>query len=596
MKSSRQFAVRVRCLVALVAVGCFVPQAAAATRVFTLVPASSSLKITGTIASLATLSAQTSGSDTATFSGTISSSIDSTGIQFPGGSSIAANTFSGATLIPDAIADYGLNAKFLGSTVAQATVVNLKFDATSGDLAVASNGTFPVNSVLTATALAGAFDYNSTLDGNGTDVVAGDSATNQSTATASLVLVGQTQTLTVPVKATITFTVSNPNDSSATFTGQFVATTTLVTPTTAYWTGNVDASWNTINQAATATNWATDATGATDTQDYPGATTDVFFNASAANGSHLSTTLAANFSIKGLTFSSAATSSVTIGGASTLTLGTDGIAVQSGAAAPTINSPLTLGGSQNWTINGANPLTVNGALSTAGFTLTKMGTGTLTVGGVPNLATNSALNVSAGTLILQPTAAPTIGSGVTATVAAGATLQLAGSVSALSNGAARVNITNSSTAAGTGVIVSGTNQQVGAIDGAGNLTVNAGGTLTANHVRQKRPHPWRLGRPAGNVDDCRLECRGRVAGDRRDRRRIRSSRRLAGTGSFGSGLDTAADLLAGDSAVSTAGGDLATGGSLPNAGQAVPEPSTLLLTILGGLACLAAMLRRRRGL
>ncbi len=90
----------------------------------------------------------------------------------------------------------------------------------------------------------------------------------------------------------------------------------------------------------------------------------------------------------------------------------------------------------------------------------------------------------AGTLRFKATGgAASIGTGVTATVASGATLELAGSVSSLSSGGNRVNITNNSTAAA-GILVSGTNQQVGSIDGSGTTQANAGSDLTANHTIQ----------------------------------------------------------------------------------------------------------------
>ena len=422
----------------VLAAGGWPQPAAAATRVFTLDPSHSSLKITGYVTSSAvTLSAQTAGSDTASYSGSVDTSIDATGITFPGGSSVSANNFSGSTLTPDNPANYGLDAKviFLGN-VAEATVINLKFDVTSPDVTISPGGTFAVSS-LTASALSGTFDYNSSLTTppTGTVNVAGDTAANQSTGSGSLTLSGQTQTLTIPVKATITFTVSNTDDSQATLTGQFVATTTIPTPPIAYWTGNVDGNWNTVNPAATATNWATDATGATDADFYPGATSDVFFTTSN-HGAHLSTTLGANFSIKGLTFTSAATNSVTIGGTNTLTLGVDGLTMQSGAAAATINAAVTLGAAQTWTVNGANPLTIGGSLDTAGHALTKAGSGTVVVSGAPNLAAGTALAVNAGTLEFQVTSSGAVlGSGVTATVASGAQLELAGTVSALSSGA-----------------------------------------------------------------------------------------------------------------------------------------------------------------
>ena len=98
---------------------------------------------------------------------------------------------------------------------------------------------------------------------------------------------------------------------------------------------------------------------------------------------------------------------------------------------------------------------------------------------LPTLNNNSSLNVSGGTLRfnVNPTSSGTVsvGTGVLATVSGAATLQLAGSVSALSMSAApadRVRVINNSTAAA-GLLVSGTNQQVGSVDGTGTTQVNA---------------------------------------------------------------------------------------------------------------------------
>ena len=104
------------------------------------------------------------------------------------------------------------------------------------------------------------------------------------------------------------------------------------------------------------------------------------------------------------------------------------------------------------------------------------------------LNANSNLGVSGGALRFNVTPASTgtvvVGSGVVATVASGATLELAGSVSALSAGANRGNVVNNSQAASGGLLVTGTSQQVGKIDGTGNVVVNAGASLTANHIVQ----------------------------------------------------------------------------------------------------------------
>ena len=70
-----------------------------------------------------------------------------------------------------------------------------------------------------------------------------------------------------------------------------------------------------------------------------------------------------------------------------------------------------------------------------------------------------------------------IGTNVIASVAGGATLKLAGSVSDLNQG---VNIANN----GTLLDSSSVNQNVGAVTGSGNTVVNSGGSLTAYQIRQ----------------------------------------------------------------------------------------------------------------
>ena len=77
--------------------------------------------------------------------------------------------------------------------------------------------------------------------------------------------------------------------------------TLTVVPSTVYWNGGTDANWNTLSGTSYVTNWSTTSTGFTDAHALPGANTDVNFTTSGG-GSNLSTTLGANFSIKGLTF------------------------------------------------------------------------------------------------------------------------------------------------------------------------------------------------------------------------------------------------------------------------------------------------------
>src|SRR4029077_956702 len=130
----------------------------------------------------------------------------------------------------------------------------------------------------------------------------------------------------------------------------------------------------------------------------PGSSTDVIFTTSTAN-SNFSTTLVTNFSIKSLTIlgtSPTHTNSVTIaGGGGTLTLGLGGLTVNSGAAAVTLSTNVALGGSQTWTNNSTNLLTVSGVVSGA-FNLTTAGTGAITLSGANTYSGGTIL--SAGTL------------------------------------------------------------------------------------------------------------------------------------------------------------------------------------------------------
>jgi autotransporter-associated beta strand protein len=114
--------------------------------------------------------------------------------------------------------------------------------------------------------------------------------------------------------------------------------------------------------------------------------------------------------------------------------------------------------------------------------LSKEGAGTLIVTGPNTYSGNTA--VDAGKLTFNvATGTPSVGSATTVTVAPGATLELAGSISALgSSTGPRANIVNDSTAGG--VLISGQHQFVGDIDGAGQTTIAAGSDLTANHIIQ----------------------------------------------------------------------------------------------------------------
>ncbi len=207
--------------------------------------------------------------------------------------------------------------------------------------------------------------------------------------------------------------------------------------------------------------------------------------AALANG----ITVSANSTIDVTGVNSATFGPLSIGGK---TLFVTGGSTGAGSAFRLTLGPTTLSGNPTFDVadNGAATGTLTlASLNDGGVarTMTKSNSGVLEVQGAPSLSNNTTFQASAGTLRFNDTsAAPTIGTGVSVSVSGTATLELAGSVSALSSPvepANRANITNASTAAA-GMLVSGTNQQVGNIDGSGTTQINAGSDLTANHIIQ----------------------------------------------------------------------------------------------------------------
>ena len=283
---------------------------------------------------------------------------------------------------------------------------------------------------------------------------------------------------TDPVQAITFQMVLTSTSAGSGFGGQFIFGPVL-TPTNAYWSGAKNSVWNTDIEPGDSTNWTTAPTGGVDTNQVPGAITDVYFTANSA--SNLSTTLGQDFSIKGLFFTGTGTAagsgSVTIGGANTLTIGADGITSQVGTAADTISSKVALGANETWTNNSANLLTVSGPVSGA-FQLIKSGTGALLLSGSNSYSVGT--KMTAGTLIIgSPTAlgggAFTITGGSLDTVSGGVTM----------TNAIPINIDTSFTFDGTGnlnlgagKIVDGSSYTI-TLDGSG-TTLTMGGVLMNN--------------------------------------------------------------------------------------------------------------------
>jgi fibronectin-binding autotransporter adhesin len=291
------------------------------------------------------------------------------------------------------------------------------------------------------------------------------------------------------------------------------------------------------------------------------------------------------------------TGSTTITGG-TLAISTDGNLGTAPATATAGN--LTLNGGQLHVTGGA-PVAL---AATRGFTAGANGgtlrtdAGTpLTIPG-PTAFSNTAatLTIAAGSNVtFSPSSnAATVAAGSSVTVATGASLVLAGSFSALSDGttAHGVNVINNSSAAGGGLSITGTSQIVGGIDGTGTTQVNAGSALTAQHIVQSALVIGGTSTSAALVTIDASDASGNPLGQSSG---LALASSLTPSGSFGDGTSGASGSLA--SGASSSGG-ASLGGSAVGSGAlgvsaSVPEPSSVVLLVLGSLAFLGAALRRR---
>ncbi len=273
-----------------------------------------------------------------------------------------------------------------------------------------------------------------------------------------------------------------------------------------------------------------------------------------------------------------------IGGTGALVNSAAAVSTITPTGGTTLTGATTIGVTQS-----TSSLTLNDGIS-VNVALTKVGTGTLVLNGDPTLNANSSLMVNGGTLRFNVVSgAAAIGTGVTATISSGATLELAGSVSALSSGGNRVSILN--TSAAPGVLASGTNQHVGNIDGNGTTQVDAGSDLTANHIIQSALIIGGNAASSGRVTIDASDASGNPLDATQGGLLGQSSGfELAGSlppsGPFGADGISSADLSSGVGGAADLPVLTPANSALGGNPSSVPEPSSLVLLLLalGGLA------------
>ena len=208
----------------------------------------------------------------------------------------------------------------------------------------------------------------------------------------------------------------------------------------------------------TGTNWATTANWTTST---PTSTDDARFNLASITSQP---NLGAPASVLGLIFgnTSTATAGVTLsGGANTLTLGTDGILLNTFSGAVTISDALALAGNQTWTNNSSSLLTVSGNVANGSNNLFFSGTGSTAVSGIIG-AGSGQVQVNGGIVTLSNANTYTGGTSV--------------------SGSSTLAVTNTSgSATGNGLVIVGTGAT---LSGSGIIT----GSVTINSGAHLDPH------------------------------------------------------------------------------------------------------------
>jgi len=255
---------------------------------------------------------------------------------------------------------------------------------------------------------------------------------------------------------------------TTTATGDTINVTSATALTSELWKGGFTSAttvWA-ITDGSTSSNWATDLAGDA-TPLTPGTSTVVTFSDSTPVVNATSTTLGASMSIQGIVVNDSNGVGLNADG-NTLTVGTGGITVNSGAGAVSLATPLTLSGTQSWTNNSSsNALSVSGAVTNGGYTLTT--TGTINISGP--IAGTGGLTVSGGAAML--TGANTYSGGTQVTAG---TLQIGNGAVNGTVGTGTYNIATGAKLYLDSASVPAAGQSFSTITGAGTLELNTATT------------------------------------------------------------------------------------------------------------------------
>ncbi len=241
-------------------------------------------------------------------------------------------------------------------------------------------------------------------------------------------------------------------------------------------------------------------------------------------------------------------------------------------------------------VTSGKTLTVTGPTSVQG-TLTKTSSGTLAIAGSSSLASGSSLAIAGGMIQFNASGSSVVGTGVTATVASGASLELDGTTSALTDATTttnRANIANSGNLnVGNTAVTPTTVQQVGAIDGTGNTNVADGSQLTANHIIQGALVIGSAGASPSVVTIAASDSNGNPLGTGSA---LAVAGSLAPSDSFAAASGSGSSLSGANAPPAV--GALSAGGGAVGGSAAVPEPATFVLAAFAALAGLLIRLRR----